>query len=118
MQYNVDKIIQIQMDNRPINCYITTDGIYYIGDEITYFLSAKNDTIPITLSLLAGHKEREIIGYQLEDVINNIKPRFLKYLAQIGLTRLIETGNAPEEISLSEFDQALLKVLRYRPNKD
>ncbi|KAA6326444.1 hypothetical protein EZS27_024448 [termite gut metagenome] len=58
--------------------------------------------------------------YTIENIINNIKTKHLKYLAQIGLVDLIETNKnqvESKERNLSEFDNLILQAMRYNPHK-
>ena len=120
-QYNIANIINIKIDDRPIDCFITDKGLYLIDERIKEFLSKDNDAAPIALTIPLGTKSYQKTTYGLEDVINNLKPRFLKQLAIDGLSgridKAIEARDNSQERVLSEFDRMILKAMKYNPNK-
>ena len=120
-QHNIVNIINIKIDDRPIDCFITDKGLYLIDERIKEFLSKDDNAKPIMLTISLGRKSYQKTAYSLSDVINNLKPRFLKELAIDGLSsridKAIEAKDKPQERVLSEFDRIILKAMKYNPNK-
>ena len=121
IQNNIVNSITIKIDDRSIDCFITDDGAYLIDERIKEFLSKDHNAEPFVFTILLGTKSFQKTAYTLSDVINNLKPRFLKELASEGLfykiDKAIEVRDNPKERVLSDFDRAILKALNYNPNK-
>jgi hypothetical protein len=103
----------------PIPCLVLSDGSKYIAAQISRFFISNNDINPIQIEEIK--KDTMVKVYPLKTVIDNLRPRFLKELANEGLSdridKAIDERDNPQERELSEFDKALLKALKYNPKE-
>ena len=111
----ISRITKIKIDNQPIDCYTLIDGTIWLGDDIRKFYKANTEDNFIILETVTSSQTKV---YEVEDVINNLKPRFLKYLANIGLVQLASISDLTEERHLSKFDLAILKAVKYDLKKE
>ncbi|KAA6306051.1 hypothetical protein EZS27_042292, partial [termite gut metagenome] len=112
MDNKVKKIVKIRIDGRPIDCYILEDNAVFIEEFIKEFFKSNSDDTPTILETMSENQTTNLKVYTIENVINNIKTKHLKYLAQIGLVDLIETNKnqvESKERNLSEFDNLILQ---------
>ena len=61
----------------PIGCFITDNGLCLIDEKVKEF-SKDSNVRPILSTIPLGVKIHQKNVYSLDDVINNLKPRFIK----------------------------------------
>jgi len=113
----MDSRITIRIDNEPFTCLTRIGGHIYIEEKIKKFFISDYDKGTVMTIF-----PREIEGmkvFPLIEIVNSLRPRILKNLAFDGflyrINKAIEERNNPQERELSEFDNMILKAIKYTP---
>jgi hypothetical protein len=115
--WKLKDIINIKIDNEPFTCFVMQEGKIFVEEKISKFFNADYDKGTIASMGTVKTKIEGKSVFPSKVVINNLRLRILKQLAEDGLfhrvNKAVEVKNNPKERVLSDFDRMMLKAVNY-----